>query len=87
MTYDASHQPMCSLRDLIALCEATFTERADLEILAHAQAGFSTLRALQGDIRPAEAIADTETMIEPRAGDIDLALAALARMPRTPAVS
>jgi hypothetical protein len=57
-------EPMRALRDLISLCEQTFGGREEQEIIAQAQNGFTALRKLFGDTRPAEDIAGAG-MLEP----------------------
>lgn len=60
-TFDPSREPMRAIRDLIIGCESGDDDPAILEC---AQAAFTVLRALFGDTRPAEEIADVQAMIE-----------------------
>lgn len=64
--FNGASEPMRALRDLIALCELTMRTDAHQEtILQRARDGFTVLRRVFGDERPAEEIADA-AMIEPR---------------------
>lgn len=57
--FDGAREPMRALRDLIVICEATFTvDTGQIAALARAQAALTALRAIHGDTRPAEAIAE-----------------------------
>lgn len=60
--FDGAREPMRAIRDLINDCEAAFN--CDSDVLQRAQAAFTALRALFGDNRPGEEIADAE-MWEP----------------------
>lgn len=63
-TFDGAREPMRALRDLISAAEAAGWVGDD-DILSRARDGFTTLRNLFGDNRPADQIADLEAMIEP----------------------
>lgn len=65
-SFDGAHEPMRAIRDLISMCEAyRDIDPQDNAIIERAQAGFTTLRKLLGDDRPAEEIADGR-MVEPQ---------------------
>lgn len=60
--FDGAAEPMRALRDLISACEAVFgADNGEDQLLARAQAGFTTLRRLFGDTRTGEEIAFAET--------------------------
>jgi hypothetical protein len=64
-TFDPACEPLRAIRDLINVCEAIFSaDNAEQDIVERARTGFTTLRALFGDHRPAEDIAYAP-MIEP----------------------
>ncbi|MDI1265010.1 MAG: hypothetical protein PS018_17305 [bacterium] len=59
--FNGASEPMRAIRDLISACEAVFGPDAEEQgILARAQAGFTTLRGLHGDTRPAEDIGQAD---------------------------
>lgn len=63
--FDGAKEPMRALRDLINVCEGIFGDDNDEQaILRRAQDGFTTVRKLFGDSRPAEMIAFA-AMLEP----------------------
>ncbi|HYM31831.1 MAG TPA: hypothetical protein VEU47_11050 [Candidatus Cybelea sp.] len=61
--FDGSREPLRALRDLIGDCECGAFE-GNPDVLRRAQDAFTALRALFGDVRPAEDIAFAK-MIEP----------------------
>jgi hypothetical protein len=81
-SFDANTQPMRALRDLIVMCES---EGREGPLLDRARDAFTALRAIFGDVRPAEDIADEQAMIEPLTCCADRA--SMAAVHRTLAVS
>jgi hypothetical protein len=76
--FDGGREPMRALRDLISVCEGLFsTDPGEQALLSRAQDGFTALRALFGDTRPADRIEETAAMPEPHFGTLALTAAAL----------
>jgi hypothetical protein len=66
-SFNGAAEPMRAIRDLISTCEAVLGDHnEDQAILERAQAGFTELRALFGDLRTGEQIADAQKMREPQ---------------------
>ncbi|EJN07916.1 hypothetical protein PMI42_07446 [Bradyrhizobium sp. YR681] len=55
--FNGAAEPMRAIRDLISDCECGAFEKGNPDVLRRAQEGFTALRALHGDTRPAENIA------------------------------
>lgn len=65
--FSGAAEPMRAIRDLISMCEMyRDIDPPDDTILERAQAAFTELRALFGDLRTGEQIADAQKMREPQ---------------------
>lgn len=76
--FNGAAEPMRAIRDLIVACETVFGGDDEYEqgYLNRARDGFTALRKLFDDSRPAEEIAEAE-MIEPRIANVPALINAL----------
>ena len=76
-SFDAKREPMRAIRDLISACETVFgPHEYEQTILDRAREAFTVLRALHGDTRPGDAIADA-AMREPDFATLQMTAGAL----------